>query len=286
MKVFYRPEMSAFTESFSPSSSKPRLVVQDWQNDPQINCEICSFSPATFQQLKLAHDGDYVDGVLSGRYDNGFGNNDPAIAESLPFVAGSMIAASEYAIRNREVVCSPSSGSHHAGTDFGAGYCSFNALLIAAMVMKQKGLVERVALIDVDRHWADGSDQIIRHHGLKWIVHRSQGKFFNSRQDCINGRYMRWLNKAIADCSGADLVLFNAGVDGHINDLLGGLHTTEELAERDRAVFEKLGHKPTVISLAGGYQLDAEGTTPAERLEPVLALHRQTARIHTQLFPA
>ena len=286
MKVFYRPEMSAKTESFSPSSSKPQWVVQDWLNDPSIHCEICSFPPATRAQIYLAHDEDYVDGVLSCRYSNGFGNNDPQVADSLPYTAGSMIAAAEYAIRNREVVCSPSGGYHHAGVDFGAGYCSFNALLVAAMVMKEKGLVNRVAILDGDRHIGDGSDQIIRHHGLKdWVVHRSQGKFFNSRQDCINGRYARWLTKAISDCSDCDLILYQAGADPHINDVLGGLMTTEEMALRDRTVFEKLGHIPMVFTLAGGYQF-TEGKTEAERLEPVLALHRQTARIHTQLFPA
>jgi acetoin utilization deacetylase AcuC-like enzyme len=213
-------------------------------------------------------------------------NNDPDIAASLPYVAGSMIAAAEYAILNREVVCSPSSGSHHAGFDFGAGYCTFNSLLVAAMVMKKLGLVNRVAIIDCDRHEGDGSDQIIRHHGLKeWVVHRSQGKFFNSRSDCINGRYTRWLNKAIADCSDCDLILYQAGVDGHIDDPLGGLHTTEEMADRDRTVFQKLGHLPMVFTLAGGYQV-TQGETEAQRLEPVLALHRQTARIHSELFPA
>jgi acetoin utilization deacetylase AcuC-like enzyme len=278
--------MSAFTESFSPSSSKPQWVVQDWQNDSQINCEICSFTPATHAQICSVHDEDYVDGVLSCRLDNGFLNNDPDIAASLPYVAGSMIAAAEYAILNREVVCSPSSGSHHAGFDFGAGYCTFNSLLVAAMVMKKLGLVNRVAIIDCDRHEGDGSDQIIRHHGLKeWVVHRSQGKFFNSRSDCINGRYTRWLNKAIADCSDCDLILYQAGVDGHIDDPLGGLHTTEEMADRDRTVFQKLGHLPMVFTLAGGYQV-TQGETEAQRLEPVLALHRQTARIHSELFPA
>jgi len=285
MKVFYRPEMSANTESFSPSSSKPRLVVEDWLNDPQISCEICSFPPATFQQLTLAHDADYVSGVLSGRLDNGFGNNDPDIAASLPYTAGSMIHAAECAVRNREVVCAPVSGAHHAGVDFGAGYCSFNSLLVAAVVMKKMGLVNRVAILDGDRHWADGSDQIIKHHGLNWITHRSQGRFFNTRQDCLSGRYMRWLHKAINDCSGADLILYNAGADPHIDDALGGLMTTEEMAVRDRTVFEKLGHLPMVFALAGGYQF-TQGDTEAERLEPVLALHRQTARIHTELFPA
>ncbi len=286
MKVFYRPEMSASTDSFSPSSSKPRLVVQDWLNDPLIACEICSFPPATQAQLSLAHDADYVAGVLSCRLDNGFFNYDPDVAASLPYTAGSMIAAAQYAIRHREVVCSPTSGFHHAGFDFGAGYCTFNSLLVAAMVMKKLGLVKSIAIIDCDRHEGDGSDQIIRHHGLKkWVVHRSQGKFFNSRSDCINGRYTRWLTKAISDCSGSDLVLFQAAADPHINDPLGGLLTTEELAERDRTIFKKLGHIPMVFNLAGGYQV-TQGETEAQRLEPVLALHRSTARIHTQLFPA
>lgn len=285
MKVFYRPEMSTYTESFSPSSSKPQWVVQDWQSDPSIHCEICSFPPATFQQLTLAHHVDYVSGVLSGRLDNGFGNNDPSIAESLLFTTGSMIAAAQYAVGNREVVCSPTSGFHHAGFDFGAGYCTFNALLIAAMVLKKQGLVQKVGIIDCDRHWGDGSDQIIKQLGLKWITHRSQGKFFNSSNDCANGRFSRWLNKAIADCSDADLVLYQAGADPHINDALGGLMTTEEMALRDRTLFEKLGHLPIVFALAGGYQSVA-GETAAQRLEPVLALHRSTARIHTQLFPA
>ena len=286
MRVFCRPEMSASTESFSPSSSKPQWVVQDWLNDPLIHCEICSFPPATRAQICSVHDEDYVDGVLSGRYDNGFGSNDPDIAASLPFTVGSMIAAAQWAVRQREVVCSPTSGFHHAGYDFGAGYCTFNALVVAAMVLKKQGLVQKVGIIDADRHWGDGTDQLIRHHGLRgWIVHRSQGKFFNSLQDCANGRFSKWLNKAISDCSNCDLVIYQAGADPHRNDPMGGLQSSEEMAQRDRTVFEKLGHLPLVFTLAGGYQV-GKGKTEAQRLEPVLALHRQTARIHTQLFPA
>ncbi len=283
MKVFYRPEMSAFTESFSPSSNKPKSVVADWLNDSQIACEICSFPPATQAQLSLAHDADYVSGVMSRRYDNGFGNNDAEVAASLPYTAGSMIAAAQYAVRQREVVCSPTSGFHHAGYDYGAGYCTFNSLLVAAMVMKELGAVQKVGIIDCDRHWGDGTDQIVKYLGLKWIQHRSQGRFFNTRSDCANGRFSRWLNKAIADCSDCDLVLYQAGADPHIDDPMGGLQSSEEMAMRDRTVFEKLGHIPMVWTLSGGYQLVA-GETEAQRLEPVLALHRQTARTHTELF--
>jgi len=38
-----------------------------------------------------------------------------------------------------------------------------------------------------------------------------------------------------------------------------------------------------VWNLAGGYQL-VPGKTGAEQIEPVLALHRETARLHCELF--
>jgi hypothetical protein len=48
-------------------------------------------------------------------------------------------------------------------------------------------------------------------------------------------------------------------------------------------VFEQLGHLPMVWNLAGGYQVVA-GATEAEQIEPVLALHRETARLHIEFF--
>ena len=62
MKVFYRPEMVAKTNSLSPSSYKPKLVVEDWLADPLIDVEICDFPPATKAQICLAHDPDFVGG--------------------------------------------------------------------------------------------------------------------------------------------------------------------------------------------------------------------------------
>jgi acetoin utilization deacetylase AcuC-like enzyme len=284
MKVFYRKEMSAATESFSPSSSKPSLVVADWQNDPLISCEICTFPPATRAQISLAHDEDFVDGVLECRFENGFGNTDEALADSLPYTSGSMIAAAHYAVLNNEITCAPVSGAHHAFHDQCGSFCSFNFLLVAALVLKKKGLVNRVKILDLDRHFSDGSVQIIRHLGLEsWITNHSQGQFINSRNDVVNGKYTKWLDNAIEDCLGGDLVVVQLGVDGHLLDPLGGIMSTVELAQRDRLVFEKLGHLPLCWALAGGYQV-AQGNTPAARLEPVLALHRQSARIACEVI--
>ena len=39
-----------------------------------------------------------------------------------------------------------------------------------------------------------------------------------------------------------------------------------------------------VWCLAGGYQT-VQGDTAAQRIEPVLALHRQTAHLHSEILP-
>lgn len=284
MKVFYKPQMAAQTRSLSPSAFKPKLVVEDWISDPQITIEICDFEAASENQLCLAHDPDYVQGVLNCVYENGFGNTDSAVAVSLPFVSGAMIAASECAVLHNEITCAPVSGAHHAGYSFGGGYCSFNFLILAAMVLKKRGLVNRVKILDLDRHFSDGTVQIIRHLGLEsWITNHTQGQQINSRSDVVSGKYQTWLDSAIEDCLSGDLVIVQLGADPHLLDPLGGLLSTQQMAERDRAVFERLGHLPLCWTLAGGYQF-GEGSTTAERLEPVLRLHRQSARIATEVM--
>ena len=66
------------------------------------------------------------------------------------------------------------------------------------------------------------------------------------------------------------MVLYQAGTDPHINALLGGTLTTQQMSARDQWAFERLGHLPMGWNLPGGYQVVA-GKTEAEQIEPVLA---------------
>ena len=109
------------------------------------------------------------------------------------------------------------------------------------------------------------------------------GKHFNSTSDVATGQFERWLNKAIDACMDCDLVLYQAGADPHVNDPLGGVLTSQQMSARDRLVFERLGRRALVWNLAGGYQ-SVEGDTDAQRIEPVLALHRETARLHSAIL--
>jgi acetoin utilization deacetylase AcuC-like enzyme len=283
MKVFYRKEQVGPAQRSSPSAHKPRLVVEDWQKHLGAAIEICSFEPATEQQIARAHQSAFVQGVLGGTLANGFGNRDQAVAASLPYTSGSLLAAAEYAVLHNEVVCSPTSGFHHAGFSEAGGYCTFNGLMVTALALKDAGMVNRVAILDCDAHYGDGTDRIIRALGIDWIAHHTQGKVFWGADGAANGAYERWLETAIAQCRACDLVLYQAGADPHINDPLGGILTSAQMRERDRAVFQQLGHLPLVWNLAGGYQV-VPGETEAARIEPVLALHRATARQHCEIF--
>lgn len=278
MPVYYRPEMSATnSKSFSPSASKPKLAVEDWLADPFISerIEVHSFEPATIDDLCLAHSREYVEGVMSLKDKNGFDNRDREVADSLPYTTGSMIAAATHVLTRkmpgrRRYACSPTSGFHHANYDRGGGFCTFNGLMVTAIKMHQLGLAKRILILDLDAHYGDGTDDIIKRLGIDFVDNvtipawdhdpASIKKMARTAYDAGEGYY--------------DLMLFQAGADLHIDDpLRAGLLSTLEMEVRDRYAFysAKAANVPTVWNLAGGYQSDEDGG-----IGPVLALHRQT----------
>lgn len=282
MKVFYREEQNAVNaETFSPSAGKPAQVVAYWlQRREIVPGDVLPFEPVSREDLYRAHDRGYVDSILDLQDDNGFGNRDAQVAASLPYTSGSMLAAARYALEHSTHVCSPTSGFHHAGWEYGGGFCTFNGLMVTALALKAAGLVRRVGIIDLDMHYGDGTADIITRLGIDWIVHRTQGGFFRDRKDVgADARdYFQWLQRAIDACADVDVVLYQAGADPHVNDPLGGLLTEVELAIRDHQVFKALRGRPVAWNLAGGYQRSANGG-----IEPVLKIHHTTAvacRVH------
>lgn len=290
MNVFYSPLQCATTNSFSPSSMKPQYVVADWQQRFPGQIAVHDFEPVERDVFKRVHSPDHVDAILDGRANNGFGNKSLQVAQSLPYTTGSLLAAAEYAVLHGAQTCSPTSGFHHASYHHAGGYCTFNGLMATAVALWDAGLVQTVGIIDCDAHYGDGTQDIIDRLSAKWVRHHTLGGAFHSARDVYpvpggGTTFARWLQKAICDAKACDLVIYQAGADPHVNDPLGGILTTEQMRERDRMVFEGLRGKALVWNLAGGYQTATEvpGTgeqSQAARLEPVLALHRNTMAEH------
>lgn len=271
LPVFYTPKMNADVSSFSPSSGKPARVVAAWQR-LSLPIAIIEPDPVSSDELKRAHDSNYVDKVLACEINNGFRNNLPEVADSLLYTNGSMLSAAREAISNRKVAIAPCSGFHHARYASAAGFCTFNGLMVTALALKAEGLVTRVGILDFDMHYGDGTVELIeRHHAKSWIEHFTAGREYLSSYQA--DEFLEYIPEWVSDMRDCDVILYQAGADPHINDPLGGFLTTVQLRERDRLVFEKahaLG-VPIAWNLAGGYQMDKSGGIPA-----ILGIHNNT----------
>ena len=268
MKVFFTKKQNVSqNDSYSPSASKPLQVVESWK-ELGIPFSFGKVKPVSREQLYQIHEKSYVDGVLDLKINNGFGNNNPLVAKALPYVCGSMVEATLHAFKTKELSFSPTSGAHHAHYSNGYGFCTFNFLVLAAIEAHKAG-AKKIGIIDLDCHASDGVNDIIQTLGIDYIKVYSFGY---CREATSNTK--QWIKEILAskcyEFEGYDLVIYNAGVDSHINDSLGGYLTTKQMKKRDEVVFNvmKALDIPVAVSLAGGYQRDSKGT-----IRPVLDLH-------------
>jgi acetoin utilization deacetylase AcuC-like enzyme len=163
MKVFYSEKLVATQgkQSFggiqSPSARKPAELAKALKGMDGI--EFVEPMPVTVDDIKLCHEPRYVDGVMSLELQNGFGTKDKAICDSLLFTNGAMVHAAVEAMPDSPTVALVS-GFHHAGYNRWEGlgwFCTFNGLMIAAAKLSRA----KVAIIDCDMHWGNGTDDIL-----------------------------------------------------------------------------------------------------------------------------
>lgn len=270
---FYSAEMVAAVASFSPSAGKPRVVAEAF-DETGLAVRVRP-EPVLTSQLHLAHHPRFVNKVLAGKLPNGFGTRGPAVAESCRWTCGAMLSGARHALATGKPVAALCSGFHHACYAHAAGFCTFNGLMVTALSLQ----VPRVAIVDADFHYGDGTDDILERLGWspsgswarlhsarveKWVFHYSFGKDFHQPRD--GGRYLRKMASLREDFGRIkpDIILYQAGADAHADDPLGGVLSTDGLLHRDYLLFEMardLG-VPVCWNLAGGYQVEKDGTIP------------------------
>lgn len=272
LKVFYCPQQSVpENESYSPSAGKPERLMVQWRERYPI--EVLAPTPVTPQELCLAHDPDYVLPVLAGQRENGFNNTSAAVAASLPWTTGSLVSAARHVLENGGAACSPTSGFHHASYSRGRAFCTFNGLMVAALLLKDR--VRRIGILDCDYHYGDGTDDIIERLKVDHVSHYTTGG--EETQD--PEEFLQRLPQLLTNMQ-ADLLLYQAGADAHLWDPLGGWMTSGQMRRRDRAVFRwcRQNNVPVVWNLAGGYQEDFQNVLDLHHatLEECLAAYSDT----------
>ena len=180
---------------------------------------------------------------------------------------------------------------HHAGSDFFGGYCFLNNAALAAQTLRERG-VERVAVLDVDYHHGNGTQQIFeaRADVLTISIHgdpRTEYPFFLGHADergsgagtgfNLNlplprgSGFTRWreaLHTALAEVRrfGAQALVVPLGVDTFAGDPISGF--TLQSADYLQLGADLAGAAlPTVFVFEGGYAVAEIGVNAVNVLE-------------------
>lgn len=183
--------------------------------------------------------------------------------------------------RHSFALCRPC--GHHAGADYLGGYCYLNNAAIVAEAARAQGAA-RVAVIDVDYHHANGTQDIFYARGDVFTLSlhadpRTDYPFYWGHPDepgegagagaNLNlplpqgteiDAYLDALARGLEAVSAFDpeLVVVSYGADTYIDDPISGFRIrTHDYPLIARAI-SALG-RPTVIVMEGGYDVDSIG---------------------------
>ena len=248
--------------------------------------------------LEAVHCPEYVDQVLRAEVPRdkerriGFPVT-PAITNRVRHTNGGTWLAAQLA-RQHGYAANSAAGSHHALHDTGAGYCVFNDLAVTANRLIAEQHAGRVLIVDCDVHQGDGTASLTAgradiftlslHAEKNFPVRKARSSRDVALPDGVDDDgYMEALTRHLPQVLGEfapDFVLYQAGVDPHVDDKLGRLALSDAgLEARDRFVVRearRLG-LPIASALGGGYGDDARAVA-ARHAASMLAMAAENAR--------
>jgi acetoin utilization deacetylase AcuC-like enzyme len=241
------------------------------------------FAERAIELIGLVHGREYVAAVTIGSpgdlaTSQGFawdpGIRTMAVAHSAGLVSG----VADVLSGTDRVMGSLSSGLHHARAGRGAGFCTFNGLVVASRAALDLG-AERILVLDLDAHCGGGTRSMTDPGSVvqidvstipydRWVPSGDDALLFADRTD-----YLEQVDAALglADRAGPfDLVLYNAGMDPVTDSKV----SAADISTREDLVADWAGGHdyPLVFALAGGY------TNGNVSMDELVDLHLTTVR--------
>ena len=244
----------------------------------------------------LVHDAAYVSDLLNITLDQkaarkiGFPLSEELIAREMMIADGTM-KASEFAIKYG-VAMNIAGGTHHAFTNKGEGFCMLNDQAIGARYLQEKGLANKILIVDLDVHQGNGTAEIFQNNNtvFTFSMHgKSNYPFHKEKSDLDialeNGTkdaaYLSILKETFPNLittQQPDFIYYLCGVDVITTDKLGKLSLTiEGCKERDRFVLQTCKDLsiPVMCSMGGGYSPD---------IKMIIDAHANTFRLAQEIF--
>ena len=249
--------------------------------------------PCSVDTLKEVHSEDYILKIKNKTLEQrlvkkiGFPLVDSVVRRSLVATGGTVLA-SKLAI-NYGIACNTAGGSHHAIYDEGAGFCVFNDVAVAAKYLLNRGLANKILIVDLDVHQGNGNSEIFKnennvftfsmHTKVNYPPIKSKSDLdIELEQNMKDDEYLDILKQNLIFLSdfNFDFVFYIAGVDIHLDDRLGKLKITDKgIYKRDEMVIRNFFNKriPICGVLGGGYNKDFK-----KLIELHASLHKNCAK--------
>jgi acetoin utilization deacetylase AcuC-like enzyme len=255
------------------------------------------FSPSPVEEavVLLSHDPVYWeqlrDLTLPAKEQRrvGFPLSKELIERELRIAQGSIDAA-VYAMQFG-IAFNVAGGTHHAGSNWGEGFCMLNDQAIAANYLLTNELANRILIVDLDVHQGNGTAEIFSKeprvftfsmHGEKNFPFRKEHSDLDiGLDDGIDGTaFLEKLENSLPDLLKfkPDFVFYLAGVDVLESDKLGKLALSKEACkERDRMVLQfcKDHNLPVQVSMGGGY---------SPNIKDIVDAHCNTFKVGIDIF--
>jgi acetoin utilization deacetylase AcuC-like enzyme len=260
-----------------------------------------SCQPAPEEILKSVHAPGYLDRVerLSAE-GGGYLGLDTGLNEhsweAATLASGAAIGAVDSALSGTAAFSIARPPGHHAGRNYGMGFCLLNHAAVAAEHARSQG-VGRIAILDWDVHHGNGTQDIFYADGEVLYLSAHQSPFYPGTGDVQEvgqeeGRGFT-VNVPLHARSGEDiyaaafagvfvpvvrefrpeLLIISAGYDAHTADLIGGMRleagTFGRFAAMLAAVAREVEAVPLALLLEGGYNLRALTESVAATIQGV-----------------
>ncbi|MFO7992373.1 MAG: histone deacetylase family protein [Thermoplasmata archaeon] len=139
------PKFVEMVRNSEELSSAIEIKEADWAKD---------------KELQLVHSKKYIEKISELEETGGRVSPDTPVKPGTPaacrrIVGGSLGAAKD--LKNNDLTLNMG-GLHHAGRDYGEGFCLFNDVAIAAEYLRRKG--KKVCILDTDAHQGNGTMDI------------------------------------------------------------------------------------------------------------------------------
>jgi acetoin utilization protein AcuC len=240
------------------------------------------------RDLLRVHDEDYVDLIfrlaeVSKPYDIETPVSPQILEAARLLIGGAIESGKAVYLGNVNRAVALGCGYHHAGRNYGGGFCLFNDIAVLVEYLREKYELKRVLIVDYDVHFGNGTSDIyysdpdvlyISLHqdprtiypgtGFVEQIGEGAGEGYNVNVPLPPGTgdqtYLQALKEMfvpLAEEFEPEIILGNGGSDPHFADMLGSLELTVngffKLSQTIAGVAEKVCGGKLVLMPGSGY---------------------------------